>query len=63
MGIEYWYIRLPSGDKATKHEMPQDHINRELSELVSRGWHVVSHAEMSGGLLGNVSFVLRKECT
>lgn len=63
MGTDYWYIRLPSGAKATKQEMPQDHINRELSELVSRGWHVVSHSEMSGALLGHVSFVLRKEST
>lgn len=43
--------------------MPQDHINRELSELVSSGSHVVSHSEMSGGLLGHVSFDLRKAST
>ncbi|MBN9153546.1 MAG: hypothetical protein J0J05_06150 [Microbacterium sp.] len=41
MGTEYWYVHLPSGAKL-RGETPMDAINRELNELVGRGWEPVS---------------------
>ncbi len=41
MPFEYWYVGLPSGAKA-RGETEYDAINRELSELVGRGWEPVT---------------------
>jgi hypothetical protein len=41
MGNEYWYVKLPAGAKA-RGEQTSDTINRELSELVARGWEPVT---------------------
>lgn len=41
MGTEHWYVRLPAGAKA-RGEQPMDTINRELGELIERGWEPVS---------------------
>lgn len=41
MASEYWYVKLPAGAKA-RGEQPMDTINRELTELVERGWEPIS---------------------
>lgn len=46
MGTEYWYVQLPSG-KTLRGERTQDAINRELNELVARGWEPVSMVDRS----------------
>jgi hypothetical protein len=41
MGNEYWYVALPTGDKLRGEDGPAA-INRELAELVARGWEPIS---------------------
>lgn len=41
MATEYWYLQLPTG-QALRGERPADTINRELQELVARGWEPVT---------------------
>lgn len=51
MKHEYWFLTLPSG-AALRKESRNDHINRELTELVERGWEphqmTVNHPGMPG---------------
>lgn len=58
MPTEYWYITLPSGKKL-RGESERDAINRELNELVERGWEPVSIAGSAPGL--QIGVMLRKE--
>jgi hypothetical protein len=41
MATEYWYVKLPAGAKM-RGEQPTDTINRELAEMVGRGWEPMS---------------------
>lgn len=54
---EFWYVKLPSGAKL-RGEDERDAINRELNELVERGWEPVSIATASPLWVG---VMLRKE--
>jgi len=43
MANEFWVVRLPVlGNKRLRNETQTDHMNRELTELVDRGWEPVS---------------------
>lgn len=55
MTDEYWYVKLPSGAKA-RGEQPMDTINRELAELVSRGWEPVSVTSTAPTMMIGVMF-------
>ena len=46
MASEHWYLRLPAGQIARK-ENPVDAINRELAELVARGWEPTSMVSLN----------------
>ncbi len=54
MESEYWYVTLPSGKKL-RGEDERAAINRELGELVARGWEPVSitgaHPAMQIGVM------------
>lgn len=54
MTTEYWYLQLPTG-KALRGERTSETINRELQELVARGWVPVTVTEGA--------FLLKKEST
>jgi hypothetical protein len=55
---EFWYIELPTG-KTLKGEHPIDAANRELTELVTRGWEPISARPAT--VIGRHGFLLRKE--
>lgn len=57
MPHEYWYVTLPSGAKL-RGEDARGAINRELTELVGRGWEPVSIASAAPGML--VGVMLKK---
>lgn len=57
MAAEYWYLKLPSGAKL-RGENEVDAINRELTELVGRGWEPVSIASSAPGL--QIGVMLKK---
>jgi len=54
---EYWAVSLPSGQKL-KGEDVMAAMNRELTELVERGWDVVAIDRSSQ--IGPATFVLKK---
>ena len=54
---EYWYVTLPSGARL-RGEDARTAINRELSELVQRGWEPVSMATEHPTLM--VAVLLKK---
>lgn len=58
MSYEFWYISLPAG-KRLPRESEEDAVNRELSELVARGWEPVNATRPQG--IGPIGFLLRKE--
>lgn len=61
MSAEYWFLSLPSGQPLRKEPRP-DHINRELKELVGRGWEPVSmsvHAQAMPGM--SIALMMKKE--
>ncbi|WP_159877849.1 hypothetical protein [Plantibacter sp. T3] len=58
MSYEFWYISLPSGQRF-RGESEEDAANRELSELVDRGWEPVNATRP--GAIGPIGFLLRKE--
>ncbi|WP_336632857.1 MULTISPECIES: hypothetical protein [unclassified Microbacterium] len=60
MATEYWYVTLPSGQKA-RGEQPRDTINRELNELVARGWEPVSVTSAAPSLM--IGVMLRKSAS
>jgi len=55
---EFWYIELPNG-KSLRGETPEDAANRELTELVGRGWEPISARPAM--LVGRHGFLLKKE--
>lgn len=55
MADEYWYVTLPTGAKL-KGEKERDAINRELAELVDRGWEPVSITSSAPTLMIGVMF-------
>lgn len=55
---EYWYLTLPTKNARLKGESVEDHANRELSELVERGWEPVSVTRPD--VIGAIGFLLRK---
>lgn len=58
MAYKFWYLALPTpSGKRLKGESITDHINRELTEVVERGWEPVSIASSSPL---SFSFLLRK---
>lgn len=57
MSYEFWYISLPAG-KRLPRESEEDAVNRELSELVARGWEPVDVTRPAP--IGPVGFLLRK---
>jgi hypothetical protein len=58
MPNEFWVVRLPvPGNKRLRDETPIDHMNRELTELVERGWEPTS---MALDTAGNGVFLMRK---
>lgn len=62
MANEYWYVTLPTpGTKRFKGESAVDHINRELTELVERGWEPVSIASTAPTM--QVAVMLRNVVT
>lgn len=59
MTFEYWYIELPPmGSVKRKGETIEDHANRDLAELVGRGWEPTSVTRPSN--IGRIGFLLRK---
>jgi hypothetical protein len=58
MGSEYWYVRLPAGAKM-RGEQPMDTINRELNELVDRGWEPISVSSTAPTMM--ICVMLKKE--
>jgi len=54
---EYWAILLPAG-KLLRGEDHLGAVNRELAELVSRGWQV--HSFSRPNLIGPATFLLEK---
>jgi hypothetical protein len=59
MPNDYWYISLPTSNRRLKGESIDDHANRELAELVGRGWEPISVTRTSD--IGRIGFLLRKE--
>jgi hypothetical protein len=57
MTYEFWYISLPAGQRF-RRESEEDAVNRELSELVDRGWEPVNATRPQG--IGPIGFLLRK---
>jgi hypothetical protein len=58
MANEFWLVRLPVlGNKRLRNETTNDHMNRELTELVERGWEPIS---MTMDTVGNSVFLMRK---
>ena len=55
MAAEYWYVTLPTGKKL-KGENERDAINRELTELVARGWEPVTMTSSAPTLMIGVMF-------
>ncbi|CAN5426464.1 hypothetical protein BH09ACT9_BH09ACT9_00900 [soil metagenome] len=56
---EFWYITLPiTGNVRKKGETLEDHANRELSELVTRGWEPISVTRPQN--IGAIGFLLRR---
>ena len=55
---EYWVVALPTGQRL-KGEDVLAHMNRELTELVERGWDVAAFDRPTA--IGPGTFVLRKE--
>lgn len=58
VGTEYWYVVLPSG-KPLRGENAQATINREMNELVGRGWKPESIA--SGHPAMQIGVMFKKE--
>ncbi len=59
MKYEYWFITLPViGGKSLKGELWQARLNRELSEIVERGWEP---DKMTAHSTGSYGFLFRKE--
>ena len=58
MASEFWYIELPTG-KSLRGELPVDAANRELTELVERGWEPISARPAM--VIGRHGFLLKKE--
>lgn len=59
MGNEYWYVTLPTpGAKRLRGETATDQMNRELNELVERGWEPISVASSAPGM--QIGVMLRK---
>jgi hypothetical protein len=59
MSYEFWYITLPTqAGQRIKGESVEDHANRELGELVERGWEPVSVTRPVN--IGAIGFLLRK---
>ena len=58
MASEFWYIELPTG-KSLRGEFPVDAANRELTELVERGWEPISARPAM--VIGRHGFLLKKE--
>lgn len=56
---EFWYISLPTKTgQRLKGESVEDHANRELNDLVERGWEPISFDRPQG--IGPIGFLLRK---
>jgi len=58
MTWDFWYIELPTG-KTLGGETGFDAANRELGELVDRGWEPISARPAL--VIGRHGFLLRKE--
>jgi hypothetical protein len=59
MEFEYWYVVLPTiTGKRLKGENPEAHLNRELAELVERGWEPLSIS--TGNPHSFAGFLMRK---
>lgn len=58
MAFEFWYIRLPTANQRLKGESVEDHANRELAELVGRGWEPISATRPTA--IDRIGFLLRK---
>lgn len=54
-GYEYWMLKLPAG-RVLRGETDMDAINRELAELVGRGWEVHSFSRAS--TIGPADFLM-----
>ncbi len=54
---EYWMITLPAGQRG-RNESMDDAINRELTELLERGWDV--HSFQRERVLAPATFLMRK---
>jgi hypothetical protein len=58
MASEFWYIELPTG-KTLRGEGHIEAANRELTELVERGWEPIS--ARTATLIGRHGFLLKKK--
>lgn len=59
MDYEFWYITLPTATgQRLKGETVDDHANRELGDLVGRGWEPISVTRPVA--IGAIGFLLRK---
>lgn len=59
MSFDFWYVELPVvGSVRLKKETVVDHANRELNELVDRGWEPISVQRSSQ--IGAVGFLMRR---
>lgn len=58
MPNEFWYVELPAGNtQRARGESVEAHANRELAELVGRGWEPVSVTRSNA--IGRIGFLLR----
>jgi len=55
--FDFWYLSLPSGARERKESF-DDAVNRELEELVLRGWEPLSVTRPTN--LDKVGFLLRR---
>jgi len=54
---EYWMITLPAGRRERSESM-DDAVNRELAELLERGWDV--HSFQRDSTISPATFLMRK---
>lgn len=57
MTWDFWYIELPAGAKL-RRESIDDAANRELNELVDRGWEPISVTRATS--ISGVGFLMKR---
>jgi len=55
--FDYWYLSMPTGMRERKESL-EDAVNRELNELVLRGWEPLSVTRPTN--IDKVGFLLRR---